>query len=152
MEHWTSQPEAPAQPARSVWTAMLRGARCRCPNCGEGRLFGRFLKAQPACEVCGEELHHQRADDFPPYITMFIVGHIVVWLILVAELRWNWPVWAHAATWPLLTVGLSLGLLQPVKGAVIGLQWALRMHGFGEEAGDPEETLRPVTLREPGTS
>lgn len=129
---------------------MMRGARCRCPRCGEGHLFGRFLKPQSACEVCGEELHHQRADDFPPYITMFLVGHVVVWLILITELRLNWPIWAHAVTWPLLTVGLSLSLIQPVKGAVIGLQWALRMHGFDETTGDGEDSLRPAAIREPG--
>jgi uncharacterized protein (DUF983 family) len=77
-------------------------------------------------------MHHHRADDFPPYIVMFIVGHLVVWGVLQAELRYQIPMWIHFSVWPLLTLVLALLLLQPVKGAVVGLQYALGMHGFGE--------------------
>ncbi|MGL4496338.1 MAG: DUF983 domain-containing protein [Beijerinckiaceae bacterium] len=125
---------------REVMPAMLRGFRCRCPACGEGRIFGRFLKVEPACTACGEPLHHHRADDFPPYIVMVIVGHIVVGGMLTVELESNWPNWLHMVVWPLLTVGLGLGLIQPVKGAVIGLQWALRMHGFGTAGPERQPT------------
>lgn len=112
--------------------AVLRGARCRCPACGRGRLFGRFLKVAPACTQCGQEFHHHRADDFPPYIVMFLVGHLVGYGIYLSETRIDdVPLWLHAALWPSLAVGLSLALLQPVKGAVVGLQYGLGMHGFG---------------------
>lgn len=132
-----------AAPTPRDWKqAMLRGWRGRCPSCGEGRLFGRFLKVQPACASCGTELHHHRADDLPPYLTMAIVGHLVVWLILIAEIDFSLPLWVHLALWPLLTVGLSLWLIQPIKGAVVGLQWANRMHGFGGESED--EPVRPA--------
>ena len=46
--------------------------------------------------------------------------------------------WQHLAIWVPLTIGLPLGLLRPVKGAVVGLQWALYMHGFGGEADQIE--------------
>ncbi len=116
-------------------TAVLRGLRCRCPRCGEGRLFGRFLKVEPACTACGQAFHHHRADDFPPYIVMFIVGHLVGYGIYSAEMHYEGaPLWLHALLWPSLAIGLSLGLLQPVKGAVVGLQFALGMHGFGERS------------------
>jgi uncharacterized protein (DUF983 family) len=62
---------------------------------------------------------------------MFIVGHVVIPLVLLVETTWKPALWIHAALWVPLVIGLSLALLQPVKGTVIGLQWALRMHGFG---------------------
>lgn len=110
--------------------AMALGFVCRCPHCGEGRLFGRFLKARPECESCGIKLDGHRADDFPPYLVIFIVGHIVGYLILTFEMGYDVPLWVSVTLWPGLTLGLALALLQPVKGAVIGLQYAMRMHGF----------------------
>ena len=120
------------------WEAVRRGAVGRCPSCGGGRLFPRFLKVAEACDACGQELHHHRADDFPPYIVIFIVAHLVGTGILIAETRFeDTPLWFHLAVWPLLTVVLCLVLLQPVKGAVVGLQYALRMHGFGAGVDRP---------------
>jgi uncharacterized protein (DUF983 family) len=111
--------------------AVKRGFLGQCPACGGGRLFGRFLKVADHCDSCGTELHHHRADDFPPYLVMFIVGHLVVYGILQAETRFEAPLWVHLAIWPALTLALSFALLQPIKGAVVGLQYALGMHGFG---------------------
>jgi uncharacterized protein (DUF983 family) len=116
--------------AATPFKAMRRGARGRCPSCGEGDLFRAFLKVADECPHCREELHHQRADDFPAYIVIVIVGHLVVPLVLETELMFSPPYWFHMAVWPAAIVGLGLGLLQPVKGAVVGLQWALGMHGF----------------------
>ena len=116
-------------------TAVRRGLMCRCPRCGEGRLFGKFLKVAPECSPCGQEFHHHRADDFPPYIVMFIVGHLLGYGVYVAEMKFEGlPMWLHALLWPTLAIVLCLGLLQPVKGAVVGLQYALGMHGFGQAA------------------
>ncbi|MBQ0824378.1 DUF983 domain-containing protein [Microvirga sp. HBU67558] len=111
--------------------AMRRGFMGRCPACNGGRLFGRFLKVVDHCEVCGTEFHHHRADDLPPYIVIFLVGHLIGYGILMTETRLEMPMWVHLATWPALTLILCLALLQPVKGAVVGLQYALGMHGFG---------------------
>lgn len=125
-----------AQP--DTLAAVRRGLLCRCPRCGEGRLFGRFLKVAPACESCGLAFSHHRADDFPPYIVMFIVGHLIGYGIYTAETRFeDVPLWFHVALWPALTIGLALGLLQPVKGAVVGLQYGLGMHGFSAAARTP---------------
>ena len=114
-------------------SAMTRGLRGRCPACGGGRLFPRFLKVAEQCGGCGTDLHHHRADDLPPYIVIFIVGHILGWAILTAETEFQVPLWLHLALWPLLALILCLLLLQPAKGAVVGLQYALGMHGFGSE-------------------
>ena len=135
---WTNQVETP--PKRDFWTAMLRGLRSRCPNCGEGRLFRAYLKTADQCSVCGQEFHHHRADDFPAYIVIVIVGHIIVPAILAAERNFAPSYLVHLAVWLPLTLGMSLALLQPVKGAIVGLQWAFRMHGFDEHGpADPLE-------------
>lgn len=123
------------QEERSVGTAIKRGLKSRCPNCGEGKLFKSYIKSADECAVCHTEIHHHRADDFPPYLTIFIVGHIVITLVMLVEARWDLSTWTHLALWVPLTVCLSLAMLQPLKGGVIGMQWALRMHGFG---GDGE--------------
>ena len=123
--------------------AMGRGLLCRCPACGRGRLFGRFLKVNEQCSVCHAELHHHRADDFPPYLVMFIVGHLIGYGILVTETRFETPLWVHLALWPALTLVLCLALLQPVKGAVVGLQYALGMHGFRAARAAPDGRGRP---------
>jgi uncharacterized protein (DUF983 family) len=110
---------------------MGRGFLGRCPACARGRLFGRFLKVTDRCATCGTEFHHHRADDLPPYLVIFIVAHLIGYGILTAETRFEVPVWLHLAVWPALTLALCLILLQPLKGAVVGLQYALGMHGFG---------------------
>ena len=101
-------------------------------------MFRAYLKVSNACPVCGENLSHQRADDAPPYITMLIVGHVVVAGVLAAEDIWpNSPLWLDALIWLWITFVLSLLLLPRVKGALVGYQWALRMHGFGGHEDEP---------------
>ncbi len=135
---WTNRTDAP--PKRDLKEAMWRGFRCRCPNCGEGKLFRAYLKTRDSCSVCGLDFRHQRADDLPAYLVIVIVGHIVVPLVLVVEKNFAWSYLLNLAVWLPLTLGMSLALLQPVKGAIVGLQWAARMHGFDENgAADPLE-------------
>nr|WP_281365448.1 DUF983 domain-containing protein [Hyphomicrobium methylovorum] len=116
-------------------TAMKRGAMCKCPNCGEGRLFRKFLKVVDNCEVCGEELYHHRADDLPAYINMSIVGHIVIGGMLWLEMAYHPPFWVHSVIWFPLTLILSLAMLQPIKGTIVGMQWKNGMHGFSTRRG-----------------
>lgn len=124
------------EPPRGKVQAMWRGFLGRCPACGKGPMFRAYLKVNDRCPACGEELHHQRADDAPPYVTMFIVAHIVVTLLLAAEVMTaELPFWAEAALWCTVTIALCLLLLPRVKGALVALQWGLRMHGFG---GQPD--------------
>jgi uncharacterized protein (DUF983 family) len=136
-----------SQAPRHPGAALLRGLQCRCPNCGRGRLFRAFLKVADDCPACGEVLHHQRADDAPAYFVIVIVGHLVVPLALSVETAFTPPFWLHFAIWLPLTLTLSLGLLQPIKGAVVAWQWAYRMHGFDPEA-DGEPGLVPVRAGE----
>lgn len=130
---------------RPILRSLWRGACLACPNCGEGRMFRAYLKVADQCPACGEELHHQRADDAPPYVVITIVAHIVVGALLWTEIAYQPPVWLHFSIWLPLTVVLSLALLPPVKGALVALQWALRMHGFdpNEREGAPDGGLKP---------
>lgn len=93
-------------------------------------MFRAFLKVADACPACGEELHHHRADDFPAYLVIVIVGHIVVGLTLVVEATFAPPLWLHALIWLPLTTAMALALIQPVKGLVVGFQWEHGMEGF----------------------
>jgi len=118
--------------SRPLGLAVRRGFAGRCPRCGEGRLFGAYLKVVDACPVCGEDMTPQRADDAPAYVTMLVVGHFVVAGVVAAEDWWpNSPVLLDALIWAVLAAATSLALLPRVKGALIGYQWATRMHGFG---------------------
>jgi uncharacterized protein (DUF983 family) len=110
--------------------AVSRGARGRCPNCGRGHMFSRFLKVADRCPVCSEELFHQRADDFPAYLVILLVGHTVVPLALLIETEFAPALWLQVAFWVPLTAFLSVALLQPIKGAIVAMQWFGGMHGF----------------------
>jgi uncharacterized protein (DUF983 family) len=122
---------------RNVWTALKRGFRGRCPRCGEGKLFRAFLKTADHCSACGQDFTPHRADDLPAYLVIVIVGHIVVPLALMIETNYSPPVALQLAIYLPLTFIASLVLLQPVKGAVVAGQWALRMHGFDELNPEP---------------
>jgi uncharacterized protein (DUF983 family) len=122
---------------RDVWTALKRGFRSRCPRCGEGKLFRAFLKVDDHCSSCGLDFTPHRADDLPAYLVIVIVGHIVVPLALLIETNYSPPIALQLAIYLPLTIFASLALLQPVKGAVVGMQWALRMHGFDETNPEP---------------
>jgi uncharacterized protein (DUF983 family) len=114
----------------SLAKAMWRGFTMKCPNCGRGHLFGRFLKVVDHCEVCGEDYTPQRADDFPAYLVIIVVGHLVVPALLAVEIAYAPPAWLQLAIWLPLTLFSALGLLQPTKGAIVGLQWQTGMHDF----------------------
>jgi uncharacterized protein (DUF983 family) len=114
----------------SLLNAAMRGFAMKCPNCGRGHLFRRFLKVTDACEVCGEDYTAQRADDFPAYLVIVVVGHIVVPALLAVAIAYDPPAWLQLAIWLPVTLFSALGLLQPTKGAIVGMQWQMGMHGF----------------------
>ena len=120
---------------RATGLAMRRGAMRRCPACGEGPLFRGYLTVRDHCPACGEALHHQRADDGPAYLTILVVSHLLTPLLLIVFLAWRPGVAAMLTGFLGAAVVMSLALLPVVKGALVGLQWARRMHGFGH--GEP---------------
>jgi len=116
---------------RPTKQALLRGWRRKCPNCGAGPMLRGYLTVREACPVCSEDLHHQRADDGPAYLTILIVGHLLAPALMFVYSTWRPEPLTLAVGFTIGTVGLSLYLLPRLKGAMVALQWAKRMHGFG---------------------
>ncbi len=119
------------RPAKS---AILRGVRRRCPNCGKGKMFLGYLRVVDSCDVCGEELRHHRADDGPAYLTILIVGHLLAPLLLFVWTNFRPDPLVMIAIFASFTVSVSLFLLPRLKGLVVAIQWSRRMHGFGVAA------------------
>lgn len=88
--------------------------------------------------ICGEELHHHRADDMPAWLTILVVGHATVPLLLLALEHWAPPLWVHMVLWPVFVLAASLLLLPRAKAMVVALQWATRMGGFGTDKAGRE--------------
>lgn len=111
----------------TVSTAMLRGLRGKCPNCGKGPLFYRYLKVEPVCQTCGHDLDRYPADDGPAYFTVLIVGHLVIvpFLILCAPLIWKAPLWLLIPGALAAVCVITLTALPIIKGAVVGLLYGL---------------------------
>ncbi|WP_436835943.1 DUF983 domain-containing protein [Lentibacter algarum] len=109
---------------------MLKGWRRKCPNCGKGPLLKGFLKVQDECTVCHEELHHHRADDGPAYLTILIVGHIMMPALHIFFTHYRPEPLVLFTIFALGATLLSLYLLPRIKGAFIAYQWARGLHGF----------------------
>ena len=116
-------------PLPSRLTALKRGLLHRCPNCGEGRLYRKYLKVVDRCATCGHELGQYRADDGPAYFTILLVGHLVIAPLLIFSIVWKAPV---VLVLPILLGGLAfvtLAVLPRVKGVLIGLLYSLGTTG-----------------------
>lgn len=100
--------------------AALRGL---CPRCGQGRLFDGFLKVRPECEVCGLDFSTIQTGDGPATFIMQIAGFVAVFSALVVEINFHPPMWLHLIVWLPMTAGLSLALMRPGRGLMIGLQY-----------------------------
>lgn len=121
---------------RAVRPALLRGWRRRCPSCGGGPILKGYLKVRPECPVCGEEFHHHRADDGPAYLTILIVGHIMIPLLGWAFVAYRPDPMVLIAIFTIASVALSLYLLPRFKGMIVAFQWAKRMHGFENDSSE----------------
>lgn len=102
------------------------GFNCRCPRCGRGRLFFGYLNVVERCESCGLELGAMDTGDGPAVFVMFIVLILTVPLVFLVWGLFDPPIWLHAILWPIVVTGLSLALLRPAKGIMIGLQFKHR--------------------------
>lgn len=109
---------------KSVWTGIRRGLACRCPICGQGRLFRSYLKIQVPCEICGSDNSIYPSDDFPPYLTIILVGHILVPLVWWIDRSFEPPMGPELVVWLAVAIGACLALLPRMKGATVGLCWA----------------------------
>ena len=126
-------PAAPEFLPASYPEAGLRGLAGKCPRCGEARLFRKWLKPVDACPACGQDWSLQRADDFPPYVAIFITGHLMFALVILLVLDLRLPMGLAAAIVVPAAVATMLAILQPAKGAIIAAQWWLGLVGFRKE-------------------
>jgi uncharacterized protein (DUF983 family) len=103
--------------------------RCRCPRCGEGKLYDGLLTVTPRCPQCGLDLGAQDAGDGPAVFVVFILGAAVVALAILVEVLFAPPMWVHIVVWtPVILVGAIL-MLRPLKAALIALQYRHRALG-----------------------
>ncbi len=114
--------------------AMWRGLKRKCPNCGQGSLFAGYLKTADSCSHCGQDFTAHRADDGPAYLTILVVGHIIGFAMHFIWSAYRPDPLTMALVLTAGSVALSLWLLPRLKGMIIAIQWAKRMHGFGKEA------------------
>ena len=117
---------------RPLMPAVLNGLKGKCPSCGQGHIFKAYLKSVDTCEVCGEKLSNHRADDLPPYLAILVVGHLLVGIMIELDTMFRISPMTYLVIMVPLGIVLPLAILQPIKGMVIGIQWAKRMHGFGK--------------------
>lgn len=117
---------------RPLKPALKRGWARKCPECGEGQMMTGFLKVADSCPNCGEAFHHHRADDGPAYLTILVVGKLVMALYLTVFMLWGPNPWIMIALCWSVALGMALWLLPRFKGALVALQWSRRMHGFDE--------------------
>ncbi|NUB45514.1 DUF983 domain-containing protein [Fertoebacter nigrum] len=110
--------------------AIRNGLRCRCPDCGTGRLFSHYLKVAAACDTCGQSFAAQKADDGPAYFTILIMCHVSGFLLHALAVHTDLGPAETALLTSVVAVSGSLLLLPRIKGAMIGWQWAERLHGF----------------------
>lgn len=92
-------------------------------------MFGRFLKPVSACTQCGTAWDRHQADDFPSYIVIILLGHILV-PTMIETIHLGIPMAVQIFLWPILALVLAAALIQPAKAGVIAFQWSRRMHGF----------------------
>ena len=127
--HW--QPDrAPALqdwPMPTLPQALGRGFLCKCPACGRASLFNGWLSVVAACPLCTAPLGSLRADDAPPYFTIFVVGHFVITLAVLLNMTTQMSVALQLAILLPLTTLMSAALLRPIKGATVGLMLRLGM-------------------------
>jgi uncharacterized protein (DUF983 family) len=127
--------DPPARGRPPLLAALKRGLRGRCPVCGQATLFNGYLRVRVACPHCAAPLGRVRADDVPPYFTILVVGHIVVPGMLVLERVAAPPIWVQTVLWVPLTLILTLVLLRPIKGAIVGTMLAFGLLPPASDAG-----------------
>ena len=118
--------------------AMRRGLVGRCPRCGGAHLFARFLKPVARCPLCAQDWTLHAADDFPPYVSILITGHLMAPVMILLGSSASLPTWVLVGIGLIMATAMLLGLLQPAKGAIIALQWWMGMHGFAARPGKAE--------------
>ncbi len=109
--------------------SIKAGFKRKCPSCEQGKIFAGYLRLENQCPHCAAPIGEISADDFPPYLTILFVGHLVVPALLLVEINYHPPLFFQMIFWPTLAMVLSLCLLPVLKGAVVGFMWSLGIKG-----------------------
>ncbi len=127
------------EPPDALWR---NGLLCRCPACGDGKLFRGLLTVAPTCSECGFDLQCHEEGDGPAYIVMTIVSLLVMALAMWLELAYAPPIWLHMVLWLPFILLVSLPLLRISKALLIAHQYRHRRHSFdpSREDGDWDGT------------
>ena len=134
---WEPPRDTPVEPVTHApfGVALVRGATGHCPACGNGKLFNGYLRVADECSACHAPVGRIRADDAPPYFTIFLAGHVLLPGVFLVERYWRPEMWVHMAIWlPAFAIVCTL-LLRPVKGMVVA--WMMRLGLTGDEQGAP---------------
>ena len=126
-DHLTPAEQEGERPTLVV--AARRGLLGRCPNCGKGRLFASYLKQVDHCNVCGQDYGHIRSDDAAPWLTILVVGHLVVPVALAVESQTSLPNWVSMTLWPVVAICAALVVLPRAKGLLLSVIWITRSPG-----------------------
>jgi uncharacterized protein (DUF983 family) len=102
---------------------VIRGLTCKCPRCGEGKLYAGFINLAPVCETCGLDYAFIDTGDGPAIFIIMLAGAIVVGCALVVEVKYQPPFWLHAALWLPLILATTLLPLRAMKSLLIALQF-----------------------------
>lgn len=114
---------------RPLMLSLWRGMRRRCPRCGQPGLMIRYLQPTPACADCGESFSGIRTDDFAPWLSILVIGHLLIPAVISVERLWELPLWLHLLVFGLIGAEMVLSVLPRAKGAALGLMWALGLRG-----------------------
>jgi uncharacterized protein (DUF983 family) len=115
----------------TVPSVLEAALRCRCPRCGQGRLYRNMLEVRAHCEHCGLDLAGNDAGDGAAALVILVLGAIIVGLAFWTEFRFAPPLWLHAIIWPLVTIPLAIALIRPTKAALIAIQYRHRATEMG---------------------
>jgi uncharacterized protein (DUF983 family) len=120
------------RPGADQEVSVLEAAlRCRCPRCGQGKLFTGVLRVRESCPVCGLDLRAHDAGDGPAVAVILVLGAIIMVLAFWVEFRFSPPLWVHALLWPVVTISAALLMMRPLKSALVALQFRHRKSEMG---------------------
>ncbi len=118
--------------------ALIRGGKGCCPRCGKAALFRKWLKPVERCAHCQQDWSLQQADDFPAYIGIFVVGHLLAPVVIAMIVTWHLTAWMTLAITLPVALVMLLVMLQPTKGAVIAFLWWQGIGAFRQERRTPD--------------
>jgi uncharacterized protein (DUF983 family) len=120
--------------SQSIIPLLLTGLRCRCPRCRVGKVFSKYLKIADRCPECGLGLEGHDTGDGAVVPAMLLIGALVVGMAAYVEFTFTPPLWFHGVVWVPVIIGLTMMILQPLKGISIAMQYKYRST---EEDGRP---------------